>query len=194
MFDEQKHYINKWINRGLLTSINSKNKLYKKLVQMRAAGYVEIYNPLKIRFNRFRNILRQSIKDAKRLYFQRIFEIFKHDINKTWSTINEKLQGKKKKTSSNIFYHDGKIIKDEIEIANAFNNYFTRIGPSLANKFPQNNNYLKYLNGAPNCRLYFEPVEEHYIIKIIDKLKNKRSSGIDGISNSLMKLSKYMSL
>ena len=41
-----------------------------------------LYNQLKIRFNRFRNILRQSIKDAKRLYFQRIFKIFKHDIKK----------------------------------------------------------------------------------------------------------------
>ena len=74
--------IYKWITRGLLASINSKNKLYKKLVQMRVAGNVETYNQLKIRFNRFRNILRQSIKDAKRLYFQRIFEKFKYDIKK----------------------------------------------------------------------------------------------------------------
>ena len=49
-----------------------------------------------MRFNRFRNILRQSIKNAKRTYFQRIFEKFKHDIKKTWSTIKEKLQRKKK--------------------------------------------------------------------------------------------------
>ena len=80
---------------------------------------------------------------------------------------------KKKNLACNIFYHDGKILKDEIEIANAFKNYFTGIGPSLANKFEQNNDYFKYLNGASNCRLYFEPVDEHYIIKIIDKLKNK---------------------
>ena len=71
-FDKQKHHINKWITRGLLTSINSKNKLYKKLVQMRVDGNVETYNQLKIRFNRFRNILRQSIKDAKR-YISRVF-------------------------------------------------------------------------------------------------------------------------
>ena len=120
---------------GLLTSINSKNKLYKKLVQTRVAGNVETYNQLKIRFNRFRNFLRQIIKDAKRLYFQSIFEKFKHDIKRTWSTINEKLQRKKKKTSSNIFYHDGKILKDEIEIANAFNNYFTSIGLSMQMDF-----------------------------------------------------------
>ena len=67
------------------------------IVQMRVAGNVETCNQLKIRFNRFRNILRQSIKDAKRLYFQRIFEKFKHNIKNTWSTINEKLQRKKKK-------------------------------------------------------------------------------------------------
>ena len=93
---------------------------------------------------------------------------------------------KRKKTSSNIFYHDCKILEDEIEIANAFHNYFTSIGPSLANKFDQNNNYLKYFDDAPNCRLYFEPVEEPYIIKILDKHKNKKSSGIDGISNCLI--------
>ena len=33
-------------------------------------------------------------------------------------------------------------------------------------------------------------VEKRYIIKIIDKLKNKKSLGIDGISNCLIKLSK----
>ena len=99
---------------------------------------------------------------------------------------------KEKTLQQYLLSYDGKILKDEIEIANAFNNYFTSIGPSLANKFQQNNNYLKYLEDAPNCKLYFEPVEEHYIIKIIDKLKNKKSLGIDGISNSLIKLSKYV--
>ena len=52
-FDKQKHYINKWMTRGLLRSIDSKNKLYKKLVQARVAGNGENYNQLKITFNRF---------------------------------------------------------------------------------------------------------------------------------------------
>ena len=34
-FDQQKHCINKWMTKGLLRSINSKSKLYKKLVQTR---------------------------------------------------------------------------------------------------------------------------------------------------------------
>ena len=60
--------MNKWITKDLLTPINSKNKLYKKLIQkVGVARNVKISNQLKIRFNRFRNILRQRIKDAKRL-------------------------------------------------------------------------------------------------------------------------------
>ena len=47
MFDKQKHYINKWMTRGLLRSINSKNKLYKKLVQTRVAGNGKTYNQLR---------------------------------------------------------------------------------------------------------------------------------------------------
>ena len=67
------------------------------MVQIRVAGNLETYNQLKLRFNRFRNILRQSIKDAKRLYFQRIFEKFKHHIKKTWSTINKTTAQKEEK-------------------------------------------------------------------------------------------------
>ena len=39
---------------------------------------VDAYEHLKVRFNRYRNILKHSIKDAKRIYFQNIFARFKH--------------------------------------------------------------------------------------------------------------------
>ena len=82
------------------------------------------------RFNRYRNILKQSIKDAKRIYFQSIFAKFKHDIKRTWSIINESLH--RKTISSRIFYHNGKTLEDPSEIANAFNEYFISIGPSIS--------------------------------------------------------------
>ena len=43
-FDQQKHCINKWMTTGLLRSINSKSKLYKKLVQTRVL--LEMENPI----------------------------------------------------------------------------------------------------------------------------------------------------
>ena len=187
--NRHKHKINKWITRGILKSINTKNKLYKQLVQTSKRN-VDAYEHLKVRFNRYRNILKHSIKDAKRIYFQNIFEKFKHDIKRTWSIINESLHRKKKTISPRIFYHNGKTLEDPSEIANAFNEYFISIGPSLANKIDKNNNFRKYLRIASESRLYFEPITEHKTMKIIENLKNKTSFGIDGISNQLLKSAK----
>ena len=78
---------------------------------------VDAYEHLKVRFNRYRNILKHSIKDAKRIYFQNIFARFKHDIKRTWSIINESLHRKKKTISSRIFYHNGKTLEDPSEIS-----------------------------------------------------------------------------
>ena len=41
---------------------------------------VEAFEILKTRINRFHNILRQSIKEAKQIYYLRNFKMFKHDI------------------------------------------------------------------------------------------------------------------
>ena len=122
-FIRHKHKINKWITRGILKSINAKNKLYKQLVQTSTKN-IDVYEHLKIRFNRFQNILRQSIKDAKKIYFQNIFTKFKHDIKRTWSGINESLHRKNKSISSRKFSHNREMLEDPSEIANAFNEYF----------------------------------------------------------------------
>ena len=57
---------------------------------------VEVFELIKIRFLRFRKILRQSINEAKQSYFQTTLERFKHDIKQTWSVIDETLRHKKK--------------------------------------------------------------------------------------------------
>ena len=61
--------------------MNIKNKLYEQLVQTSTRN-LDAYKHLKVRFDRYRNILKQSIKNAKRIYFQNIFAKFKRDIKK----------------------------------------------------------------------------------------------------------------
>ena len=86
-FNKYKHKKCKWITNGILKSIKTKNIIYKMLKQTNPAN-VEAFETLKIRFNRFHNILRQSIKEAKQIYYLRSFEKFKHDIKQTWSIID----------------------------------------------------------------------------------------------------------
>ena len=79
---------------------------------------------------------------------------------------------------------------DPSKIANSFNEYSICIVPSLDNQIDKNNNFRKYLRNASESGLHFEPITEHKTIKIIENLKNKTSTGIDRISNQLVKLAK----
>ena len=190
-FNKYKHKKCKWITNGILKSIKTKNIIYKMLKQTHPAN-VAAFETLKIRFNRFHNILRQTIKEAKQIYYLRSFEKFKHDIKQTWSIIDETLHSKRKNSLPRVFSHNGRILKEPVEIANAFNRYFINIGPSLANQIHTPHNYKEYLCTPSKNQIALQPIEEYKVIQVIDRLKNKSSKGIDGISNNLIKTAKYV--
>ena len=131
---------------------------------------VEAFERLKTRFNRFHNILRQSIKEAKQIYYLQSFEKFKHDIKKTWSIIDETLHRIRKKSLPRLFSHNGRLLIEPVEIANAFNRYFIDIGPSLANHIHTNHNYKEYLRNPSKTQLPFQPIEEYKVIQVIGNL------------------------
>ena len=89
-----------------------------------------------------------------------------------------------------MFSHNGKTLEDPSEIANAFNEYFISFGPSLANQMDKNNNFRKCLRNPSESRLHFEPKTEHKTMTIIENLKNKTSTGVNGLSNQLIKMAK----
>ena len=63
---------------------------------------VEVFERIKIRFLRFRKILRQSINEAKRSYFQTTFERFKHDINKPGLSLMKHYVVKKRNSFTDV--------------------------------------------------------------------------------------------
>ena len=133
-----------------------------------------------------------NIKEAKQIYYLRSFEKFKHDIKQTWSIIDETLHRKRKNSLPRVFSHNGRILKEPVEIANAFNRYFINIGPSLANQIHTPHNYKEYLRTPSKNQIALQPIEEYKVIQVINRLKNKSSKGIDGISNNLIKTAKYV--
>ena len=167
--------------------MKTKNTLYKVLQQTYTDNY-ERFEQIKVRFNGFRNMLRESIKRAKQTYYNTTFDRFKHDIKRTWAVIDETLHRKKRESPSHIFLRNGKSLKDSQEIVNAFNEYFISIGPSLANNINGNNHYSKYLKYPTVSRLKLESIDESKTRKLIEHLKNKTSTGIDRISNKLIEI------
>ena len=167
---------NEWLTKGILTSCKEKNHLYKIY---KCNPTIESEQTYKIYKNKLTHIIRLS----KKLYFRNKFDIFKNDCRKTWSTINEVLKSKNKKTNINdkFMTSDGNCCTDKNKIVNQFNKYFTSIGTNLNAKLPQtaqdpthliNNNSANFFS-APTC-----PAE---IINIVNSAKSKKACGYDNI-------------
>ena len=189
-FNRRKHRIQMWVTKGIIKSINTKDKMYKKLVQSRCDS--DLYGTLKAHFNKYRNILKKTIAKAKRIYYVDVYNRFKNNIKQTWKVIKETLHKNNFAKISKRFRHNGKIIDNPQEIANAFNLYFINIGPSIAEQINSNRSHRDYLTKSYTSTLCLTNINEDYVASLIDRLKNKESSGIDRLSNKHLKAAKNL--
>ena len=90
-FDKKKHNINPWLTAGILKSINSKDKLYKTLMQ---TSKDSINYPI---LKSTKNIFRRSIMHAKRDCYRNAFNRYSANMKKTWQTLSETLNRRKGK-------------------------------------------------------------------------------------------------
>ena len=188
-FNKYKHKKNKWISKGIIKSIEIKDKLYKLMIQ-HTIDDVEAHQYIKNTFNIYRNMLKKLIRQAKRLYYIATFARFKHNIKQTWKIIKETLNRSKRDALPNRFLVGEQYIDDPKEIANAFNSYFINIGPSVASHIVTDVSYKDYLSENRTTTIKIKFVKEEAVDSIINKLKNKTSRGIDGISNQILKIAK----
>ena len=115
----------------------------------------DVYDALKTNFNTYKNILRQYIREAKKLNYNKTFLLYKNNISKTWSTIKETLNRPNNTKDIPLIYHNDTIIQDPTELANTFNSYFLDIGSNLADQISSKETFDSYCNEAfhPNFKL-----------------------------------------
>ena len=82
------------------------------------------------------------------------------------------------------------MLRDSVENANSFNQYFIDVGPSLANRINSNRHFRDYLRTPSVNQLALRSIDENKISQVMEHLKNKSSSGVDGISNNLIKMAR----
>ena len=139
-------------------------------------------------------IVSKGIEKAKKEYYDRVFVAYKCDIKKTWQVITETLsRNKKTHDVPSVFNHKGQELADSAKIANAFNIYFANIGKNLSSQIDQNvanADYKSYLTLPTAEKIKFKCITTDYTMKAIECLENKKNSGHDGISNTLLKVIK----
>ena len=174
-----------WITPTLKRSIDKSKRLYhKSLKHTDDIAQHEHYLA-------YKNTLKKALQSAKRMFYQNKCTEFQQNTKKLWQIIN-KVSGKSndKTTSIDCLSIDGIKHYSGETIVNTMAKYFANVGKTFANKIPKSSRsvakYLEILQSNSKS-LFFSPSTEEEIKKIINELPSKCSSGVDNISNVLLK-------
>ena len=135
---ERKIRSKPWISRGLLKSIQTKNRLFKQLLRNRDNSI------LSSKYKTYRNTLNRLLRRAKSNYYHSVLNEHKGNSKKAWETINELIYNKKRSSSppSKLMNSNGEVISNPVAKVEEFNEFFTNAKKTMATLPPAvgNNN------------------------------------------------------
>jgi hypothetical protein len=146
---------------------------------------------VKIHYKHYCSILRKTIREATRLYFNELIVKSENKVKTTWKIIKNLM--KKHQHSRHVFPTlkvDG-MEQSSTQAVEVFNNYFLNITGNLNIQAAKDNNPISLLKkhypyAFPPMPTV--PVTEGEIRGIISSMKPKNSSGYGGISTKILKL------
>ena len=175
-----------WINKYILKLISKRDRLFQKRKEN------PLNNEIKFIYNLFRNRVTREIKKSKKIYYKEYFESNLNNMKKTWTGIKEIINlNKNDKSQVSQLQYKGKNINDNETMANAFNDFFTKIGTELDKEIPTINGnrdskfYLK--SRVPNSFL-ITPTDPSEIELIIKDLNDSKSPGPCTIPTKMLKI------
>lgn len=173
--------ITPWLTNALLNSINKKNSMFKSLKK----------NPnnqqLKEEYKAYRNRLTSLINKTKQHYYKQEIENNSTNTKYLWKMLADLSEPKCKDNEiDTIINENNDLIFDKQNIADEFNKRFAEMGRKLAEKLPQNVKINTNDNRLPNT-MVLTLVEEHEVADAIGDLKDKKSTGIDGLQTEILK-------
>lgn len=170
-----------WVTKGILKSINRKQKLYYKHIHVPSRKNEQAYK-------RFRNKLNVVLRESKRQYLANLIERNRSSLCKTWKIVNEILGRSYTSKLPTFIELKDKKLEDHKEIANAFNHYFSNIGVSISkNIHGSSKHFTDFLSSKTSASAFFDPTSESEIVEIVKEMKCKTSCGHDGLSSKFIK-------
>jgi Reverse transcriptase (RNA-dependent DNA polymerase) len=168
-------YKQPWMTRGLLKSSRKKSLLYLK--------YLKNPNPdSKSKFIAYRNKFKTIRIKAEKNYYAAEFCKYENDLKKTWSLIRSIVKrGEQESKIESLNVNGEKIETGEI-MANKFNNYFTSIAHSLAEKIPKSSeSFKRYMQPPLPNSFVLTPTSPEEILNRSHTIRLTHSRGVDDI-------------
>jgi hypothetical protein len=110
-------------------------------------------------------------------------------VSKTvWSFVNEERCRRDKHTVANISLHqNGNVVSQPQVICDIFNSTFLGNIDKLVSQKDSENAACQNVTNKITDSLYLSEITEEDLLKIIQNMKNKKSTGVDGISSYVLK-------
>ena len=157
-----------------------RNDLKKQAIRSGRPSDWQVYRATKNRVNRL-------LRKEKRNYYVTNLEQSKGNPKKTWKLINNLLNNKTKNTIITKLKTNGNSQNtDPTNISEQLNKHFVSIGPKLAECIPK---IPLRLEPYTSSNFVFKPIDEKYVINLINKLPLNKASGLDNIPAKIIKIS-----
>ena len=134
-----------WITKGIVTSINKRDALYKKFISEKN---IEKKENIHKKYKNYRNIICKLNKSSKQLHFRNFFQENIENLKKTWTGIKCLINrnGINADIPNNMMYKNSNL-NSSIDIANNFNEFFCTIAEKTKKNIPNTNRaYTDFLH------------------------------------------------
>ena len=139
------------------------------------------------KYKSYRNVLNRIKIHEKRSHYKEVFKRIRHNSKLLWNVINGIVKKNHDKTTVTELLVGDKVVREQLEVCEAFNKHFTSAGKNVQNSIRVNNrDPCKNVVSNQNS-LKLSRVTESQLCSIVMKMQPKRSSGLDNISNCLLR-------
>ena len=177
----QKSHNKPYITQEIKELIIERNRLLKKSIKYPLTYYQQ--------YKQHRNQVTKEIRNSRSKYFRSRLQSCTGDAGGTWKVINDVLKRNKKKNTKGISLIDNdNIFRDDREIANMFNEYFSNIGNNLSNKIENIEGLTAstFFHERQNLSIEMQLTNEREIVELVAELSDA-SAGPDTIPAKIMK-------
>lgn len=167
-----------WMTEGIRTSSKNLKLLYKLVIDSQNNIIIKNY------YNNYKKVYKRIIQSAKRMHNDTIYRNSTNKSKTVWNIIENTLANKNSVNISTMLINEENTT-DKVVISNTFNTFFTEGPRKLLSTQSADGDHLNF---PPNqINMFFSPVCECDIIKVMKTLKKSNSFGIDGISSNFLK-------
>ena len=176
-----------WITEGLRQSEQALARLMKKANKhpntIEAGQTINNWDL----FRQYRKTHSKTRRAAKRKYYDRAFTEVKHDAKKTWELISNFTKTKKENNHINELIENGVSLKQNKDMAECFNRFYSRVGTTQAATIPNTETSpADFLTDNHPGSIFLGPCTPEEVWKTCKKLAKKKSKGPDSIPTNMI--------